>query len=246
VGAQQILIAMTAGDSPALGNVWRLTAKKNDFYLDPVEDAGTFHLSAHGPNERFEGHRFHVKLDRRLAASASERGRFVEHSLPRRGFAFDGQQLDDGVFFVARIRWTWDLQRNRYRQAAMSGPVPQLTEGRWGARLSTILAPNDAWDIDVVVSYGRPYWPHATNSLRDNARLGPLKNDAGLCLTATSFHRSQMKYPTPAGLSPPLPSSGEVPNRIMGGGPGPEGPAGVYWLVESITKRELLLSSREQ
>src|ERR1035438_4926345 len=29
------MVALTGGDSPALGNIWRITAKKADFYLDP-------------------------------------------------------------------------------------------------------------------------------------------------------------------------------------------------------------------
>ena len=49
----------------------------------------------------------------------------------------------------------------------------------------------------LVASYDQPYWPNSLGSLRDNARLGPLPNDAGLWLTATSYHRSQKKYPTP-------------------------------------------------
>jgi hypothetical protein len=75
VETKQIMVALTAGDSPALGNIWRITAKKTDFYLDPLGEAGTVvHLSVHGSNERFDGHRFHIKVDRRLAATAKDRG----------------------------------------------------------------------------------------------------------------------------------------------------------------------------
>ncbi len=38
---KQILVALTAGDSPALGNIWRINAKNTDFYLDPVGEVGT-------------------------------------------------------------------------------------------------------------------------------------------------------------------------------------------------------------
>jgi hypothetical protein len=65
---KQIIVAFTAGDTPALGRVWRITAKKTDFYLDSPGQAGNVgHLSAHGPSERFDGHRFHIKVDRALA-----------------------------------------------------------------------------------------------------------------------------------------------------------------------------------
>jgi hypothetical protein len=33
------------------------------------------------------------------------------HEVPRRGYAFAGRQLAANAFLVARVRWTWDLQR---------------------------------------------------------------------------------------------------------------------------------------
>jgi hypothetical protein len=241
VETKQIMVALSAGDSPALGNIWRITAKKTDFYLDPLGEAGTVgHLSLHGSNERFDGHRFHIKVDRRLAATAQDRGQFVVHTIPPKGFTFDGQQLATHRFRVARIRWTWHLQRPRFRAAAVSGPAPELADHQYGARMSQVLSPNDAWDIDLVISYDQPYWPNPRGSLRDNARLGPLPNDSGLWLTATSYHRSQKEYPTPEGLSPRLPQPGEEPKRIMCGGPGPDGFSDMYWFVETITSRQLM------
>jgi hypothetical protein len=109
--------------------------------------------------------------------------------------------------------------------------------------MAHVLSPHDAWDIDLVVSYDQPYWPNPLGSLRDNARLGPLPNDAGLWLTATSYHRSQKEYPTPEELSPRLPRPGEEPNRIMCGGPGPDGVSDMYWFVETISSRQLLEAS---
>ena len=125
----------------------------------------------------------------------------------------------------------------------MSGQATELTDHQSGARLSEVLKPNDIWDIDLVVSYTEPYWPDPFGSRRDNARLGPLPNDAGLWLTATSYHRSQNRYPTPKELSPPLPRPGETPNRIMCGGPGLNGDGDMYWFVETITSRELIEAS---
>jgi hypothetical protein len=165
------------------------------------------------------------------------------HGVPRKGFAFDGQQLAARAFRVARIRWTWDLQRPRFRAAAISGPLPELGRRQSGARLPEVLPPNDARDVDLVVSYGRPYWPDARGSLRDNARLGPLTNDAGLWLTATSYLRSQASYPAPEQLCPRLPEPGEEPNRITCGGLGPDGASDMYWFVETITSRQLIEAS---
>lgn len=241
---EQIMVAFTAGDSVALGNVWRITAKKTDFYIDsPSRVGGVAHLSVHGSNARSDSHRFHIKVDRRLAATAKDRGEFVMHGVPRKGFAFDGQQLAAHAFRVARIRWTWDLQRPRFRAAAVSGPVPELGHHQSGARLPEALPPNDARDIDLVISYGKPYWPDSHGSLRDNARLGPLFNDAGLWLTATSYFRSQTRYPEPEPLCPRLPRPGEEPNRITCGGLGPGGPSDIYWFVETITSRQLIEAS---
>ncbi len=50
VETKEIMLALTLGDSAALGNIWRITAKKTDFYLDPLDEAGAVgHLSVHGP-----------------------------------------------------------------------------------------------------------------------------------------------------------------------------------------------------
>ncbi len=238
------MIGLSADESPALGNIWRITAKKTDFYLDPLGQAGTtFHLSVHGPNNSFGGHRFHIRVDHHTVNGAKEQGYFVEHSVPRKGFAFDGQQVAARAFLVARIRWTWHLQRPRFRAAVVSGAAPELADHQMGARLSEFLPPNHAWDIDIVVSYNEPYWPHPLGSLRDNARLGPLRNKAGLWLTATSYRRFQKNYPTPEELCLRLPGADEEPNRITCGGPGPDGANGMYWFVETITSRELIEAS---
>ncbi|MEW1959591.1 hypothetical protein [Kineococcus sp. NPDC059986] len=41
---QEILIAFGLGGQGALGNVWRITAKGTDFYLDPLGAADAVHL----------------------------------------------------------------------------------------------------------------------------------------------------------------------------------------------------------
>lgn len=154
---RQIFVAFTAEDSHALGNYWRITTRKTDFYLEPHRDGGLIHLSVHGPSQRHpDGHRFHVKVNRDAAAAAEARRTFVAHSIPTRGHAFDGRQGAPKAYLVARIRWLWDLQRARFRQAAYSGPPPEIADSRSGARLHRMLGPNDAADLDLVVSYGKP------------------------------------------------------------------------------------------
>lgn len=238
---REILIVLSADDNQPRGNVWRITAKKTDFYLDfEGKHGGGFHLSMHGPTERFTDHRFHIKSDSKAVREARALGNFVEHQIGR-GYAFDGVQLSNQAYQVARLRWTWDLQRARFRHAALSRvSVPPLGGNRDGKMLKSLLRPNSAWDIDVVVSYGEPHWPDSDDSARDSSRIGPIRNGAGMWLTATSYHRSQAIHPTPAELRLPLPRAGQTPQSIMSGGPGPLGAQDFYWFVEGITSRELL------
>ena len=238
---REIFMVLSSNDNHPRGNIWKITAKKTDFYLDfEGKHGGGFHLSIHGPNARFDGHRFHIKLDPKSVREAWAQGNFVEHEMGK-GHSFDGVQLADHAFRVARLRWTWDLQRPRFRDAALSrAKTPKLGTNRDGMTMSTPLQPNSAWDIDLVVSYGKPYWPDAEVTDRDKSRLGPLSNDAGMWLTATSYHRPQAAYPSPDELSLPVPRAGETPQSILSAGPGHEGLRDMYWFVEGITSRELL------
>jgi hypothetical protein len=112
------------------------------------------------------------------------------------------------------------------------------------ARLSNRLGHNEAADLDLVASYNRPYWPAGERSLRNNSRLGPLRNAAGMRLTATAYRRSKTTSPAPEGLIPALPKPGEQPNRIMGGAPGRDEAGEMYWFVEAITSRQVVEASR--
>jgi hypothetical protein len=242
---EQILVAFSAGGSGALGNIWRITAKKTDFYLDPLLTVEAFHLSVHGPEDAHpRGHRFHLKMNRKAADSLEARGDFVAYNIPRRGYPFNGQEIAPGIFRVARIRWRWDLQRPRFQHAAAFGPVPDTSDIKHAARLAPDLLPNEAADLDLVVSYNEPHWPDESNSLRDNARLPAVRNDADMWLTATSYRRSQTAYPAPEGLELPVAKAGEQPARIMGSAPGPDKPGDMYWFVESMTSREFIEASR--
>jgi hypothetical protein len=74
VRSSEILVAFSLPDSRPLGNIWRITAKKTDFYVDPLGQASAFHLSALGPNEGNPGHRFHVRVDRKAASAVEAKG----------------------------------------------------------------------------------------------------------------------------------------------------------------------------
>jgi hypothetical protein len=58
--------------------------------------------------------------------------------------------------------------------------LPEITDDRSGVILSKPIKPNGAADLDLIASYQRPYWPDAADSLRDNSRLAPLRNHAGI------------------------------------------------------------------
>ena len=107
------------------------------------------------------------------------------------------------------------------------------------------MLPTSAWDLDLVISYDAPYWPHAERSEADNSRLGPLKNDAGMYLTVTSLHRNVITHPAPDEIVPEPPDRDETPNLLLCGGldSRPEGRQDLYWFVETITSRELLQRS---
>lgn len=235
----EIFLALTAGDSPALGNIWRITSKKSDFYIDmhgATRDA--MHLSLHGPKDGHDGHRFHLKVDRGAVTTAREAGHFLEHGIPRKGQRFTGRPVTGGVYHVVRLRWQWHLQRSKYRAAAATTQAPQIMDGQSGRVMRSVLNPNSTWDVDLFISYNRPYWPLEWGPRTGDPRIGPVTTDSGLHLTVTSTHRSEKTFPSPEGLLPRLPAAAETPCRFTAGGFGPDGADGTYWFVETITGQE--------
>lgn len=241
----EILLALTAGDTPALGSMWRITSKKTDFYLDIVGPTGdAMHVSLHGPQGGFADHRFHIRIDRRAAQAAKESGHFVEHQVPARGKQFTGLKVAENAYQVARLRWRWHLQRARYRSAAVSGDAPEIGDGQSGRKLGTLLEPNSAWDVDLFIAYDRPYWPMQLGASHGDPRMGPVQNESGLWLTAASVHRAEKMYPSPPGLVPRLPTPAETPSRLTCGGLGAGGENDMYWFVETVTALELITQWR--
>lgn len=242
---RKIHVALGADDNLARGNIWTITAKKTDFYLDfhGTHNAG-MHLSVHGPNEQFETHRFHVKIDRQSVQKARDEGSFVEHALGSNGYAFNGLKIAPHAYLVARIRWRWDLQRERFRTAALNlTGFPTFSPPDQGTYMKNKLLPNSAWDVDFVVSFEKPYWPDELRSLKNQSRLGPLTNKSGMWLTATSYHRSMLKYPTPDDLDFPVPLNGAQAQKFLSSGPGARGIDDLFWFVEGITQRGVLTAT---
>lgn len=245
---KQILVTFADGNGHALGSCWSIKTKKNDFYIEPLGPGkrNVLHLSLHGPWPGMPNHRFHLKLDEAAATRNKAGGQLIEHGIPNAGQTLNGVEVAPGAFLVCRLRWMPALQRPEYLAAASIGvALRELKDGQRGRVLNAALSPSSAWDVDLFVSYDKPYWPHAERSKADNAQLGPLQNDAGMHLTATSFHRTVTSEPAPDELVPALPQDNQTPNLLLCGGLDrrPQGAQDLYWFVETITSRELLQRS---
>jgi len=140
-----------------------------------------------------------------------------------------------------RLRWRWHLQRPKYTDAARSGAgAPTIGDNQSGWLLGTMLPPNSAWDVDIYVAYGAPYWPMQMRKSTGDPRVGPVRNDADMYLTAVSTHRTEKWDPSPEHVVPRLPTPDETPNRLMCGALATQGDGAMYWFIDTITAKELL------
>lgn len=236
----EIVWATHVGKSYMAGNLWKMKSKKNDFYLDFTGSGKSpIHISLHGPQRNFREHRFHVKAPASEVNNSRKEGSYVWHDLPTKGFSFSGVPINDHSTLVARIRTTWQLTRPRFIKSALSAPWPgQKLENQAKLFFDGPIPPNCFFDVDIAVSYGEPYWPTFFAPERFNAKLGPLRNHAGMWLTGTAYRRNEMEYPSPVGLNPPLPSWNEKPSRITALGPGEGKEVEMMYFIESITSEE--------
>ena len=226
----------------ALGNVWRITSKGRDFYLDATGPLGdSVHISLHGPQGDHAHHRFHVRADARAMRAAREAGLPVGNFVPRKWMQLNGRRICDDVFDVIRSRYRWHLQRSRFRSAkGLSGGAPTFGPHDTGLRMAEPLRPNIAWDIDLYAAFDKPFRPGevALTRAKGDPRVGPLRNESGMWLTAVSHHHFESRHLAPRGVSPRLPRPGESPRRLSAGGMGDEAPDDVYWFCETITSAE--------
>jgi hypothetical protein len=253
-GKSEIVTAFSAEDRVLLGDMWRITGREQDFYLNAESAMGTeeaFHISLHGPKGRHRTQRFHIKHNQQAAGVLATQGKFVAAgAFPPAGLPFSGEQLGERAWRVARIRWLGELQKKKYRAAARTRAViPELSDSRRGAVLSGLLPANYAADLDIFVAFGKPFWPDDESaafrdgpapSLADNARLGPVKAaGAGMWLTAVSYRRSLSTSPCAMPV-PRFPRPGEIPTWIMSGSLEETAERQIYCFVHSMTSNEVL------
>lgn len=198
------------------------------------------HLSAHGPTEKHPSHRFHIKVRDRHVEDAGSQGHFVAHDLPKQGHVVPGRKVGDAdAYLVMRLRWDASLRDPLYADAARAtDPVPELLPTEAGALLDESLDPGFAWDLDIYVAFGAPYWPAMPGRTVGDPCLGPLANDKGMYVTVLSVDRDAAITAAPKDLVPGLPDVEEAPARLLCGGPDPVG--GIFWWVETIVARELI------
>ena len=140
---KEIVVALgREGLGVALGNVWRITVKTTDFYIEPLGWSDAFHLSVHGPRGSHpDGHRFHLKVDKRAAAVVKGRGDFIDYSIEKRGRAFDGHALGPRRFSrcadpvaMGPSKATFPAGRHLYRQDTRPYGQPVRVQPKKGAQ----------------------------------------------------------------------------------------------------------------
>jgi len=225
----------------ALGFTWRMWPSRTSFYLKS-RAPGLRHLklSLHGDDPRHPlGGGFKVAIDDEDGYRQAIVNREI---LSTRTGAwpiwFPGRQIADNAMLVARLRWTWDA-------CARLGVAPspgELKKGATGLYAPAPPQPGDAVDVDLVVSDGRPYWPQESKARKDNACLGPLKNEAGQWLTGTVIKRIASHYAPPAHAVGPRPIDSTDETRAMAVAVDPDG---FLWMIEQRMSRSALVSAPE-
>lgn len=229
-------VALGRSDKPAMGFTWRIWSSRTSFYMKSrAPGVGHLKLSLHGDDPRHPGGGgFKIAMDpERAFDEAVENGQVLGR---RRGdwpVWFPGRRINDDSTLAIRMRWTWDA-------ATRLGPAPApgaLKKGAVGLMVPPPPEPGDAVDVDLIVSKGVPFWHQERRARRDNACLGPLRNESGDWLTGTVVKRSVALYPTPSRATGPRPTDRNDELRAVGSAVDEQG---VLWLVEQRMSRSKL------
>src|SRR5699024_330537 len=123
-------------------------------------------------------------------------------------------------------------------------PIPKIHDSRQGGAMAVPLKKNHAWDVDLVVSYGKPLWmadvfwmPRKQANFL-SPKIGPLQNEAGMYLTATSRESSITAEPGPAEQLVPRPKSDEDAQLLIAAGLGEGRLKDTLWFEEKVTSKD--------
>ncbi|TCO48407.1 hypothetical protein EV646_104225 [Kribbella antiqua] len=191
-------------------------------------------LSFHGDDPRHPvGGGFKIAIDDEGYRRAIAEGELLSTRSGIWPIWFPGQEVAEDAVLVTRMRWTWDAC-TRLGPALSPG---ELRRDATGMYAPVPPKPGDAVDVDLIVSAGRPYWPQETKARRDNACLGPLKNEADQWLTGTVVKRTASHRPPPDNAIGPRPTSSTDEVRAVGAAVDSEG---FLWMVEQRMSRSAL------
>lgn len=161
------------------------------------------------------------------------------HRLAERRLAglVPGKPIGETSTLVARFCWTWDAC-HRLGPAARPG---ELKANAVGLAVPPPTGPGDATDVDLIVSRDRPHWPNEVQARRENACIGPFRNETGDLLTDVVVKRRAGHHPAPGGAIGPRPAGREDEIRALGSA---LAPAGLLWLIEQRMSRSGLALQR--
>lgn len=231
-----LYITVGSRDTGTVGFTWRIWAGRTSFYLKSrASGLGHLKLSIHGEDPRHpSGGGYKLAMDtEELYQQAVDDGIVLADRAGDWPLWFPGRALRGGSTLVARLRWTWDAC-TRLPAAPAAGA---LRREAVGLVVPPPPQPGDAVDVELIVSEGEPYWPQEERARRDNACLGPLRNDADLWLTGVVIKRQASHHAPPEAVVPAKPRTRADEIRGVAAAVDPEGFA---WLVEQRMSRVAL------
>jgi len=210
---------------------WKIWWHKISFYVVPTyAPLSGVKVSLHGPDDRHPQPGFRIDIDRNAMRQAKVAGG-IAHG-PKGGVWFSGREMVPGVRHVITLRWTTGL----FKKGVPSGPSPDVPRVVDSSLVVAAPVQGFASDVDVYVCQGRPWWREEAQARRDNACIGPLKNDGSEYLTAVSVRRRLAALPTPPNVRLASPETKGDKVRAIGSGVHDE----VLFLVEQWTSRRRL------
>lgn len=222
---------------------WYLKADGTSFYIGAQNSRFMpYKFSLHGKDPRpgkkptFKFDSFYVKNKPQTTYTD------VTYQLP---LEFPGHELHEHIFHLLRFRFEHDL----FRPGVDSAPRPKdLKKGRSGGVLAPPPTMLDVIDVDIYLSRtGRPFWPSEAEGRKENALIGPLKNQAHEILTAQVSKRKKLgSGATPPERTAPIahPESRSDTSRAIAISGDDNG---VLWIVEvPSSKRALEKASRDR